>query len=525
MHLWGDAIDPAEGTDWTAPKKPTGEDEFGMYWDVQLADPTLPLNFIIHRGDAKDPGPDQSFTPSDGASVWITSGDETIYRQRGAAEQVVTIHYHRPDGDYGDASSDNYVDFWGLHAWNAADDPGWTTPRKPTGTDKFGIYWDVPITNPANDLGYIIHRGDEKDPGADQFLNRDTWGFEVWQLSGADPGNPYILPILGGPGNAGDLAKQQAHWVAEDTIVWPAAEDASATYELWWSPEGTLELLDDGTVTGGTAIPLTLDGTYPTGIDGMLHLGGLPQLRIGPGDVALVPDILRTQFAVVATSTDGVRFAATGLQIPGVLDDLYAYDGDLGVVWNGATPTIELWGPTARSVRLHLFADSDPATGSTVIDMVRNDATGVWSLTGDPTWKGWYYLYEVDVWAPSTMAFETNLVTDPYSVSLAANSARTQIVNLADRGVAPRGWARLAKPELAAPEDIVVYELHVRDFSADDTTVPEAYRGTYKAFTVDDSDGMRAPGGAGRRRADPSAPVAGVRHRNDRREQGRVAGA
>ncbi len=84
---------------------------------------------------------------------------------------------------------------------------------------------------------------------------------------------------------------------------------------------------------------------------------------MGRAIVALVPDILRTQFAVVATSTDGVRFAATGLQIPGVLDDLYAYDGDLGVVWNGATPTIELWGPTARSVRLHLFARFRPRYG------------------------------------------------------------------------------------------------------------------------------------------------------------------
>ena len=40
------------------------------------------------------------------------------------------------------------------------------------------------------------------------------------------------------------------------------------------------------------------------------------------------------------------------------------------------------------------------------------------------------------------------------------------------------------KPPLAAPEDIVLYELHVRDFSANDATVPEALRGTYKAFTV-----------------------------------------
>jgi pullulanase-type alpha-1,6-glucosidase len=37
----------------------------------------------------------------------------------------------------------------------------------------------------------------------------------------------------------------------------------------------------------------------------------------------------------------------------------------------------------------------------------------------------------------------------------------------------------------------VIYELHVRDFSIRDETVPAAWRGTYKAFTALYSDGMR----------------------------------
>jgi hypothetical protein len=58
--------------------------------------------------------------------------------QRGAAEKFVTLHYHRPAGDYGDYTSTNYNDFWGLHAWGDADDPGWTTPHKPAYMDTFG---------------------------------------------------------------------------------------------------------------------------------------------------------------------------------------------------------------------------------------------------------------------------------------------------------------------------------------------------------------------------------------------------
>ncbi|MDQ3990669.1 MAG: pullulanase-type alpha-1,6-glucosidase, partial [Actinomycetota bacterium] len=59
------------------------------------------------------------------------------------------------------------------------------------------------------------------------------------------------------------------------------------------------------------------------------------------------------------------------------------------------------------------------------------------------------------------------------------------------RGLRPEGWRGLAKPPLGSPEEQALYELHVRDFSITDETVPERLRGTYEAFTVADSDGMR----------------------------------
>ena len=66
--------------------------------------------------------------------------------------------------------------------------------------DIFGAVYDVPLAEGADQLAYIIHRGDEKDPGPDQFLSFDTSGYEVWQLSGADPEDPYILPVPRGAG-------------------------------------------------------------------------------------------------------------------------------------------------------------------------------------------------------------------------------------------------------------------------------------------------------------------------------------
>jgi pullulanase-type alpha-1,6-glucosidase len=497
VHLWGDAIDSSEGTDWTNPKKPTGFDDYGPYWQVQIANATQPVNFIIHRGDAKDPGPDQSFMPLENVSIWIQSGDETIYSQRGAAENVATIHYHRDAGDYGDLTSPNFNDFWGMHVWDgaASPNPSWQDPMRWDTLDVFGPVFNIPLVDGAPQLAYIIHRGDNKDPGPDQFLTFDPWGYEVWQLEGEgpDPTQPhYVLPILGeaGGANPGNIDEQRAYWVNEDTIAWAAADSTSKTYWLNYAPDGGLATGDNG-ITGGSTLALNLD---PAGLPAEVtakfpHLAGLPALKIAADDLPLVPDILKGQIAVSALDSDGISADATGLQIPGMLDDLYTYNGDLGVSWTGGVPTIRVWAPTAKSVSFHLFADSDPATTSTVVAMTVDPDSGVWSVTGEPDWKNRFYLFEVEVYVHSTGQVEHNLVTDPYSISLSMNSTRSQIVDLKDAALEPDDWETLAKPELAAPEDISLYELHIRDFSVNDPLVPDELKGTFEAFTLEDTYG------------------------------------
>jgi pullulanase-type alpha-1,6-glucosidase len=483
LHLWGDGITPDEATEWASPKPPDGIDGFGAWWTVDIADAEEAVNFIIHRGDDKDPGPDESLIPAETPSAWKVSGDPTVHPQQGAADGTVTIHYHRPDGDYGDPTSDDFTDFWGLHTWGGAEDPGWTTPRRPAGFDSFGAAFTVPLLEGASELGYLLHRGDEKDPGPDQLLDVGRSGYEVWQVSGADVDDPYVLPLAGatsGGPSGGDLDLQQAHWVSADTVVWPAATDPDATYHLHWSPTAGLDLAD-GVVTGGQTLPLTPGDPFPTGVENWFHLAGMPTLTIDESDLADVPDALRSQLAVSAVDGSGALLDATGLQVPGVLDDLYATDADLGVVWDGEVPTIRLWAPTAHSVNLLLFDDSAPDSPATEVAMTAAD-DGTWSVTGEPSWTGRFYLFEVTVFAPSTGAVETNLVTDPYSLSLAANSTRSQIVDLDDPALVPEGWATVGT---AGSDESVIYELHIRDFSALADDVDPALRGTFGAFTVD----------------------------------------
>jgi len=298
-----------------------------------------------------------------------------------------------------------------------------------------------------------------------------------------------VISTTGAP--KGSLAKQQAIWVNQDTLLWNITGSPKYSYSLFYSPDATLALTSDG-VQGGIEIPLTYSMSGPGGdvFQQNPYLAGYTAFKIRSADFKKIPEAVKGQLAIVARDAQGKVVDATGVQIPGVLDALYTYTGPLGVTFNRSVPTLRLWAPTAKSVKLHLFADSTTATDET-FPMKWDAHTGVWSVTGKADCVNKFYLYEVQVYVPSTGKIETNLATDPYSFSLSMNSLRSQIVDLNAPALKPQGWDTLQKPALAAPEDIVIYELHIRDFSIHDQTVPQELRGTYLAFTVKNSDGMK----------------------------------
>jgi pullulanase-type alpha-1,6-glucosidase len=303
----------------------------------------------------------------------------------------------------------------------------------------------------------------------------------------------HVLTVSATGAPKGNITRAQAYWVTRDTIAWkPGSVQPDWTIALHYDANGGLKLETAG-VTGGTAIPLTYD---PAGLSADVlakfpHLAGYLAFKIPADHLGEVPAALKGQLAVDAKTGDGTLVDATSLQIQGVLDDLYTYNGPLGVSFSGTTPTFRLWAPTAQSVQLHFFNTSTD-TNANVVPMTLDPATGVWSATGAPGWYGLYYLYEVKVFVRTTGNVETNLVTDPYSVALSRNSQRSQVIDLAtDPTIRPQGWDTLVKPRLDAPEDIVLYELHVRDFSANDASVPPNLQGTYEAFTIPNTNGMR----------------------------------
>ena len=294
------------------------------------------------------------------------------------------------------------------------------------------------------------------------------------------------------------LGQQRAHWLDAGTLAWPTellggADPASLAWRLHHAPDGSLEVAD-GAVTGGEAVDLAL---VPGGLTDAQR-DRFPQLA---DFVALRVEAPRSDAEawvggelVVAQHDGDTLTAATGVQIPGVLDDLYAdraADRALGATWQGNRPSLALWAPTAKQVALLRWPDHtgavDLAAEPERQPMVRG-SDGVWTLRGHPQWEDDAYLYEVTVYAPTTDAVETNLVTDPYSVALTVNSTHSVLVDLDDPRWAPQQW-RTAKQPVVEPVDQTIYELHVRDFSWHDATVPEDRRGTYLAFAEPRSAG------------------------------------
>jgi pullulanase-type alpha-1,6-glucosidase len=267
-------------------------------------------------------------------------------------------------------------------------------------------------------------------------------------------------------------SERAAHWLRRGLIAWDAPEAAS--YRLHAAPEGGLEIVD-GAIPGDSYALTPSDAPVPSEFP---HLAALDTFELS------VParELLTGQLIVAAYDAGGQLVGATGVQIPGVLDDLYksAARADLGPTWHGRTPKLAVWAPTAKDVQLVL--------GERRLAM-RRGGDGVWRIEGPPSWKNAAYAYAVTVYVPDEVV--TNVVTDPYSLGLTLNSRRSLIVDLDDPKLKPGGWDHLKKPQLAQPEDSTIYELHVRDFSIGDETVPARHRGTYLAFTDDRSDGMR----------------------------------
>ncbi|MFC9705766.1 pullulanase-type alpha-1,6-glucosidase [Streptomyces sp. NPDC056943] len=455
----------------------TGRDAHGAFAWVKVPEGASTVAYTVEKDGAAD-GPQRSITLGRTGEVWITQGQDgqsdTAPAPAPQDKTKAVIHYQRPDGNY---------DGWGLHTWTGAAQPtDWSKPLQPVRVDAYGAVYEVPLTEGATSLSYILHKGDEKDLPTDQSLDLATYGHEIWALSGQQK---YLLPTVGGAPNL-DLTKAEAQWIDRNTVVWKVKTTDATSQQLVYAKDGGITVTDGALNTEGQWLRLTPSSLSDAQKAKYPHLKEYPAFTVDPRDADRVRASLRGQIVATQRAANGALLAATGVQTAGILDDLYATKATgaaLGPVFRNGRTTLSLWAPTAQSVALELDGRTVP--------MRRDDSSGVWSATGPKSWTGKPYRYEVKVWAPSVQKVVVNKVTDPYSTALTTDSARSLAVDLTDTRLAPKGWTTLKKPAAVPLRDAQIQELHIRDFSIADPTAEADHRGTYLAFTDKGSKGSQ----------------------------------
>jgi pullulanase/glycogen debranching enzyme len=317
--------------------------------------------------------------------------------------------------------------------------------------------------------------------------------FLVTACGGGGGGSSPTTPVTPKPTSVA-FADASALWIAQGTVVWPGA-GSGHTFRVLSANNAGLSILSDGTISGADvnvdlgslgAIPSTLAGRYP-------QLSGNIALTVPAATVSSIKTLLKSQLVVVELNGSSV-VRATHLQLQGVLDDTYAAAATslpLGAVFNAGVPTFRLWAPTAQTVSIIINGTTSPMTEDT--------STGIWSYQGTAAMQNSAtYNYVVKVYARTDgQTVRTYTTTDPYATGVDATNASANpsqhavAIDLSSPATFPGDWSTQGSSPVARAADVVLYELHLRDFSANDASVPAEDRGKFLAFSHPSTVGMQ----------------------------------
>lgn len=133
------------------------------------------------------------------------------------------------------------------------------------------------------------------------------------------------------------------------------------------------------------------------------------------------------------------------------------YGTDLELVYTPEQSVFTLWAPTAQKVRLNLYAAGDGGKPEEQIEMNPAD-DGTWRIQVDRDLKGKFYTFQIEKdgkWLEETPGI--------WAKAVGINGNRAAVIDWNETN--PEGWESDKAPELKMYSDIILYELHHRDFS------------------------------------------------------------
>jgi pullulanase len=360
------------------------------------------------------------------ASHVIRCDNPTAWKARGFShpESVVTIHYHRYDEDYDDV---------GIWSWDAN-------------------YKKSPEQNELLEVG------------------RDDYGL-VFQLDRADYGSDKI----------GLVPRLHADWNYKDGD------------DKFWTPDLGQEVYLVGTKnrvwsikpeTGPQVVAAYLDTRSQLEVELSRRINTVPAVTVKDrdGQAFAATASLKQRNTLAVSLTQPLDVAANHYAIAvegfagsvpltprGILDDASLFcdaDAVLGASYAREATSFRVFAPKAPAVKVVLYDQATGNAGRREVPMAPA-SKGIWEtrVAGDLTGK--FYVYGLN----------DREVLDIYAVNAVDRSRRARITDLAGTGRVPAG------PRVESPVDMVVYEIHVRDFTiATNSPAKPEDRGKYLGF-------------------------------------------
>ena len=130
---------------------------------------------------------------------------------------------------------------------------------------------------------------------------------------------------------------------------------------------------------------------------------------------------------------------------------------DLGLTYSAECSKFRLWSPAAESVKLNIYSDGINGNPAETYIM-QPDKSGTWIYKINRDLKGKFYTFQVkinDNWLSETPGI--------YAKAAGVNGNRAAIIDFSETN--PDGWENDKKPALKHFADIIIYEVHIRDFS------------------------------------------------------------
>lgn len=173
----------------------------------------------------------------------------------------------------------------------------------------------------------------------------------------------------------------------------------------------------------------------------------------------------------------------------------YTYSGDdLGATWHPSGTTFKVWAPTACNVKLMIYDSGTPSTydlnpgpmGSTYdncrgFNMAYTQG-GVWQITvTNENLRNKFYKYAV------TNALGTGECADPYAKACGVNGERSMVCDFSSTNPegwddVPAVWNGVTGYDIKTPNELSIYETHIRDLTMDESWNGTEKPGTFNAF-------------------------------------------